>query len=352
MAQLAAQCFLVGSAAAQLDGVVTRGGGSPLEGVSVEAWSVDQRVAATLTNALGVFTFSEEMATGADVVCTYLYWAAGYNVPDNAIYYFPEDVLEIEPGATYDDLLKGDQPLTREVLDRVLKSVPRDAQGHMRSVSSRLLKGSLLGPFEYRGRRKDDPEDLIAHEHRRELRGLWTIAAWTNHADVRGPNTLDMFVTDGGRSFVRHHLIDFGSTLGSGALAKRSYQTGTEYFVDYGSMTSSLFTLGLRRFPWEGAVDPELPAIGYIEAANFEPRIWRPDYPNPAFDERTERDIRWGARIVASITDELIRAAVERAKYSDPRATEYLTRVLIERRDKIVAEWPAVDSNVAQQGAR
>ena len=60
---------------------------------------------------------------------------------------------------------------------------------------------------------------------------------------------------------------------------------------------------------------------------------------NPAFDERTERDVRWGARIVAGFTDDLIRAAVESAQYSDPRATDYLTRVLIDRRDAIRARW-------------
>ena len=60
---VAAQCFIAGSAAAQLDGVVTRAGGSPLEGVSVEAWSVDRRVGATLTDVLGTFSFSEEIAS-------------------------------------------------------------------------------------------------------------------------------------------------------------------------------------------------------------------------------------------------------------------------------------------------
>ena len=58
----AALCFLAGPAAAQIDGVVTRAGGLPLEGVSVEAWSDDLRVGATLTDALGVFSFSDAIA--------------------------------------------------------------------------------------------------------------------------------------------------------------------------------------------------------------------------------------------------------------------------------------------------
>ena len=97
--------------------------------------------------------------------------------------------------------------------------------------------------------------------------------------------------------------------------------------------------LGLAPFPWEASVDPKIPAAGLVESAAFDPEHWRPDYPNPAFDERTVRDIRWGARIVAGFTDEHIRAAVATAHFSDPRASEYLTRVLIERRDKVVRAW-------------
>jgi hypothetical protein len=58
----AAQCFLAGAAAAQIGGVVTRGGGIPVESVSVEAWSAARRVGATMTDELGVFSFPEAIA--------------------------------------------------------------------------------------------------------------------------------------------------------------------------------------------------------------------------------------------------------------------------------------------------
>jgi hypothetical protein len=280
-----------------------------------------------------------EMATGADVVGSYLYWAAGYNVADNVIYSFTADDLEIPSGTTIVDERGNRRPLDRAFLLRVLDHVPRGADGRHRAVASRLLSGRSLGPFQYTGRRRDDPEDLIPHQHRRELRGLWVMAAWTNHIDVRGPNSLDMWVTENGRSFVRHHLIDFGACFGSGSIIKREYLAGSEYFIDCKVIGRQLVTLGLRPFRWEAAVDPDLPSIGFIDSDTFDPGTWRPEYPNPAFDERTERDIRWGARIVAAFTDEHIRAAVARARYSDPRASEYLARVLIERRDKIVRRW-------------
>jgi len=280
-----------------------------------------------------------EMATGADAVGAYLYWAAGYNVADNAVYTFSAEDLVLSAEATVVDAKGRRRSMDRDDLMHMLERVPRGPDERYRSLASRLLPGRPLGPFEYQGRRRDDPEDLIPHQHRRELRGLWAMAAWTNHIDVRGPNSLDMWTTENGRSFVRHYLIDFGSCLGSGATVKREALAGTEYFLDYGVIARQIGTLGLVPFPWEDAVDPDLPSIGFIDSDTFDPGNWRPEYPNPAFDERTERDIRWGARIVAAFTDEHIHAAVARGRYSDPRAAEYLARVLIERRDKIARRW-------------
>jgi hypothetical protein len=280
-----------------------------------------------------------EMATGADVVATYLVWAAGYNVPDNAIVNFTTDDLEIAPQATYQDALGRKQPLTRERLEELIARAPRRPDGSYRAVASRYLAGKPLGEWEYRGRRADDPEDLIPHELRREIRGLWTVAAWIHHDDGSARNTLDMWVTEGGRSFVRHHLIDFSGCLGSASILKHNLRSGHEYMVDFGSAARSLATAGLYRPRWEHGEDPHLPAAGYFETGTFDPDGWRPFLPNPAFDERTERDVRWGARIVAGFSDDLIRAAVDRGRYSDPRVAEYLVRALLERRDQLVRRW-------------
>jgi hypothetical protein len=280
-----------------------------------------------------------EMATSADIVSCYLFWAAGYNVPDDAIAFFRPESLDVSPSAKLTDALGRKRAMTREDVARLLKKAAREPDGSYRVLVSRLIRGKPLGPREFRGRRRDDPEDLIPHQLRRELRGLWTIAAWTNHADVRGPNSLDVWVDEGGRRFVRHYLIDFNGCLGAGSIASKSYMTGNEYFVDYGVMARSLLTLGLVPFPWERIVDPHLTSVGFIEASAFDPEGWRPDYPNPAFDERTERDVRWGARIVAAFSDDIVRAAIARGRYSDPRSADYLAKVLIARRDAIARRW-------------
>ena len=279
-----------------------------------------------------------ELATSADVVVSKLLWGAGYNVPDNSIAFFRREDLAIGPDATH--TVGGNKvPITPAFIDELLRGVPRQPDGTYRVVASRFLKGKPLGEWRYDGLRAGDREDLIPHQLRREIRGLWPINAWINHTDCSARNTLDMYVSDGGRSFVRHHLIDFSGCLGSASIAEQPMRSGHEYWVDFRTIGKSLVTLSVPPYAWERSIAPDLPGVGFIEAETFDPGDWRPYLPNPAFDERTERDIKWGARIVAGFTNEHIRAAVEQGRFSDSRATEYLVRILAERRDKIAQRW-------------
>ena len=287
-----------------------------------------------------------ELSTGADVVASKLYWAAGYNVPDNAIAFFRRGDLVVKPGATHK--VGGKKvPITPAFIDELLRGVPQEPDGRYRVVASRYLDGKPLGEWRYDGRRKGDREDLIPHQLRREIRGLWAINAWLNHTDCSARNTLDTYVTYGGRSFVRHNLIDFSGCLGSASIAEQPLRSGHEYWVDFQTIVKSLVTLALPPFRWERSIDPRLPGVGFVESETFNPGAWRSYLANPAFDERTERDVKWGARIVAAFTNEHIRAAVEQGRYSDPRATEYLVRILEERRDKIVRRWLTAEEAAA-----
>ena len=109
--------------------------------------------------------------------------------------------------------------------------------------------------------------------------------------------------------------------------------------------------------PWMLIDYPDVPrSVGRFEAQAFDPLKWKPEYPNPAFDNMRADDAFWAARIVARFTDEMIGAVVQKAQYSDPRATQYVTQALITRRDKTLAAWlnqvcPAVDPVLAADGA-
>ena len=99
-------------------------------------------------------------------------------------------------------------------MNAILERVARNPDGTYRVIAGRLIPGKILGGFLYAGTRPDDPNDLVPHEHRRELRALRVFGAWTNLTDLKAANTLDALVTENGRSIVKHYLQDVGSTFG------------------------------------------------------------------------------------------------------------------------------------------
>ena len=102
---------------------------------------------------------------------------------------------------------------------------------------------------------------------------------------------------------------------------------------EWGPSLKTLATLGLYVRPWiKTRYWEEAKAVGRFEGDAFDPVAWRPEYPNTAFDNMRPEDAFWAARIVSKFSDAAIRAIVEKARYSDRRATEYITAALIERR--------------------
>ena len=82
-------------------------------------------------------------------------------------------------------------------IDAALKRAARDPDGSYRVIASKRIEGRPLGGFRFSGTRSDDPNDYIPHEHRRELRGYGTFAAWVNHVDSKSINTFDALVSEG-----------------------------------------------------------------------------------------------------------------------------------------------------------
>lgn len=275
-----------------------------------------------------------EMSTGAEVISTKFFHALGYHVPENYAVRFDRGQLTPGEGAML-EVDGSETPITAGVIDTLLAGVPRYPDGAYRALASKFLPGDPLGPFLYWGTRPDDANDIFPHEGRRELRGLRVFAAWLNHTDARSANSLDMLVEEDGRQYVRHHLIDFGSTLGAGALMPKRRWDGFEYIIHGGPIAARILTLGAMGLDWAGIKYPDEPAIGHIEAAHFDPEDWRPQYPNPAFIRMDRDDAFWAARQVMHFTREEIEAVVETGEYSDPDVQRYLTDVLLERRRRI-----------------
>ncbi|HUG55344.1 MAG TPA: hypothetical protein VMR21_17180 [Vicinamibacteria bacterium] len=301
------------------------------------------------------------LSTAADVIGTKFFHAFGYHVPENYIAYLRREDLRIDPRAEVSVPGGRKRPMEEGDLDRSLAKAARRADGAVRIVASRRLPGEPLGPFEYHGTRPDDANDVFPHEDRRELRGLRVFAAWLNHDDSRAANTQDMYVEEDGRRYVRHHLIDFASTLGSGSnvrkeIAAQNPRAGNEYILELEPGLLAALTLGFWERPWRKVRYRVFPEVGRFESEFFDPRQWRPEYPNPAFERMLPADAFWAARIVSRFTDEIVRALVHAGQFEDAEAEAYVADTLISRRDKIVAHYfrevsPLADFLVVQEGA-
>jgi hypothetical protein len=225
--------------------------------------------------------------------------------------------------------------MTEKDVTDLLLDVDQAPDGKCRAIASLLLKGKWVGPFRYHGTRKDDPNDTVPHEHRRDLRGLRVFCAWLAHEDSKSLNTLEMLVEENGTKFLKHHLIDFGATLGSRSVGPKSPLWGNEYLFDLNSAAVQLITLGLYVPRWMRAKYPNIPAVGLFEGDVFDPPKWVSHYYNPAFENMLPDDAFWAAKQVMAFTDEEIRALVKTGEFSDRRAEDWIVRCLIERRNKI-----------------
>jgi hypothetical protein len=281
-----------------------------------------------------------QLASGAELIGTLMYHALGYFVEDVYTLRIDPARVRISEKATIRDA-SGQRAFTNRDLDSIWQQAARDAEGRVYVSATRFVEGEPLGQFEYHGTRSDDPNDIYPHEHRRELRANRVFAAWLAHDDSRAVNTLDIRVTRDGRKHIRHYMYDFGAILGSATRFAEPATNNHEYFIGKNPSLQALATLGLyvpRYLRIDRPADLP-PSVGRFDSASFQPDQWRPNYPNPAFSNMRADDAFWGARLVSRFSDEIIRAIVGRVEYDDPRATEYLTRTLIERRDAIARVW-------------
>jgi hypothetical protein len=296
-----------------------------------------------------------EAATGAIAVANKLFWALGYWQVENHLVTVDRSLFVIGEQAVFTPVSGRKRPMETRDLDEVLRRAHRNADGRYRAIAARAVSGRPIGGFKYHGTRPDDPNDIVPHEHRRELRALKVFGAWTNLVDMKAGNTLDAVVVENGRSVVRHYLQDVGSTFGTGANGPREYDEGYELLYDAALVRKRLLTLGFFISPWQTVDYHELPSIGRFEGDAFDPQSWQPRVGTAALRHARADDAFWAARRVAAFSDEMIRAAVRTGKYSDPAAEALLTDVLIKRRQKIAAAYlpainPIVDVALSEDG--
>ena len=298
------------------------------------------------------------MATGTEVVATKLLWALGYHVTEVHLAQLHRDNLTIDDKATIKTEGGNRRRMRTSDIDQALKSAARDRDGSYRVIASKGIEGQRLGGFRFFGTRSDDPNDYVPHEHRRELRGYGTFAAWLNHVDSKSINTFDALVSDGERAVVKHYLLDFGSSLGSAGVYPREPFEGTEYLVDGKRALAGIPALGFYLPSWRTMPMYRAASVGAFPSKNasWNPEYWKPRIPNPAFVRARADDKFWAARKLQALSPEMIREVVTLGRFRDERSEIALAKFLIERRQAILRTYlvginPVVDPTLDASGA-
>jgi hypothetical protein len=297
------------------------------------------------------------MATGTEVVVARLFWALGYNVPDTHLATLRPNQLAIDSAARITPPSGRRRVFAKADVERLLRRAHRNADGTYRVLASRALPGRPVGPFRFYGVRSDDPNDVVPHEHRRELRAYGTFSAWVNHVDSKSINTMDTVVEHDGRPVVRHHLLDFGSTLGSAGVYPREPFEGTEYLVEGRKTLAGMLSFGFYIKDWRTVPLYRARSVGAfpIDTRTWDPERWKARYPNSAFRAARLDDKFWAARRLQAFDDDLLAAAVRVGAFADPRSEDRLTAFLIGRRNAIVRRYlpavnPVVDLRLGPSG--
>lgn len=282
-----------------------------------------------------------ELTTAADSIASRLFHAVGYSTPCNFVVELTPDFFEIAPGTMRDG--RDDEPMTQADVDEVIAAALARGDGRLRGSLSRYIDGEPLGGWRFDGRRGDDPNDVVPHEHRREVRGMYVLSAWLNHIDSRAENNFDAWVTtDGTRGYVRHYILDVGDSFGltwvhSDELTRRF---GHSHYMDFEHIAVDLVTFGLVDRPYRpDESDRPHPVFTYYNVEDFVPDAWRNGYPNPGFDRRTEHDTAWMARIVSQFTAEHLRALVSTGRFSRPSVASDLVRILRGRQQRLLERY-------------
>ena len=281
-----------------------------------------------------------EISTAADAIVSRLYWAIGFNAPCNDVVYIgPKDLL-LDDKSTEKLPTGGKQPLTAARVAEVLAKGTTDAAGRVRFGASRFIDGEPVGTWRTEGTRADDPNDVIPHEDRRELRGERFLAAWVNHWDSRGPNTFDAFVKrPSGGGYVLHYFLDFSDSLGAVPMRTGFVEPrmGFVTVFDPPQIAADAVGLGFVRRPWdEVKLDPRYPNLGYLDVEHFDPMGFSPQTPLVRWARARPADLAWMARKIARLGAEHVRVALKAGKLSDAAEEARLHEILMGRREKIL----------------
>ena len=298
------------------------------------------------------------MATGTEVLVARLFWGLGYHVPETHLATLRPDELTIDEQARITTPSGKRRRFKESDIRLLLRRAHRETDGSYRVVASKALEGRPVGGFRFYGTRSDDPNDVIPHEHRRELRGYGTFSALAEsrrlevHQHARHASS-----SRTGNEVVRHHLLDFGSTIGSAGVYPREAYEGWQYLAEGKKTLAGMASFGLYVKNWRTMPLYRAHSVGAfpIDNTRWDPERWKPRYANSAFRSARLDDKFWAARRLQAVTDEMLSTLIGVGRFNDPKSEQMLSKFLIERRDAILRRYlpavnPVVDVRLSPSG--
>ncbi len=266
------------------------------------------------------------IATNSSFIANRLFWGFGYHVPEDHIFQFCRRDLKID-----DDL-----QISIKKLNTLFERVAKPQQGRYRAIASRILPGLPLGTTPEKGVRKQDPNDWFPHQDRRVLRALRVFCAFTNLADISADNTLDMYVGEPDKGYIKHHIVDFDDAFGTQAARENRIWAGYNHIFSMNDILTNFFTLGFYIQDWENLQYTPWPSVGSFESIHFKPEKWKETYPYEPIRNSQPADNYWAAKILAALSRNHIATLVKAAAYPKPQAETYMINTLMQRRHKIL----------------
>ena len=224
--------------------------------------------------------------------------------------------------ATIRDAYSGKRrPFTQRDLDDVFDRAARSRTAGIACWPAGSRRASRSATSATTARVPTIPNDIVPHEHRRELRGARVFGAWLNHDDSRGVNSLDMLEPQADGPAATSSTTCSTSARSSAAarcFAQRASRRQRVHLRAAAPGWLTLATLGLYMRPWMLIDYPDVPPVGRplrrrrVRAGEVEARV-----SEPRVRQHAAGRCVLGARGSSSrFSDDAIRAIVEKAQYT------------------------------------
>ena len=203
------------------------------------------------------------MATGSEVVAAKLFWAVGYHTAEYHIAQLVPSNLEIgpdtkitPPGETKRKMHQGD-------IAWLLSRADREPDGSYRVIAARRRPAARSGASASRHARRRSQRRRPARASPRAAR-LFRVRGLAESRRCEGHQLAVVAHYRERPSFIRHYLLDFGSTLGSAAIGRREGWEGSSRSSRRGDIVKRALAFGLKIPVWRTRDFFESPSIGRL----------------------------------------------------------------------------------------